>query len=462
MVFINLRKFVLLIQAIHACLPGIPYRGEKLFEAYSLFEALSEDVISVSVSTSLERLKEINLDEEDPKQRKAIVFEIVNQYSTSSFKFPSDSSKIYLISPLDVCDICKKGKLVVVKPKRLGRNANVYTRDGGRTGNVYHKQCNELSCLATVFSSYTEFKKGDVIMRKYLDFSNIKFFSITQETFFDTNVMNELTEDIFTCRCRVTNFVKKYNRLHGSIPMNKKRILDAWLIFSIGKRLPFIEFPVLRNRDRAIDIEAVCKYLYPDLKRLIDSKWLDHVCKICETRTVIMDGAAKAYRTVCSAKSEKITSVGALNEFTACGNSPLPKNKFCEVHVNDQSGDTPERLDIGMITRSMRREMGLDIDFLTTTEGCRKREAINVRSVRSKTAGMLYAYRPCGISIGHTECLHAETCTDFVLLLIEMFGTRPGPERLTGVAIDRSCDVHPYIRRIGKEGSEASEIINPL
>lgn len=122
--------------------------------------------------------------------------------------------------------------------------------------------------------------------------------------------------------------------------------------------------------------------------------------------------------------------------------------------MNDQSGDTADRLDLGMMTRAKRKEMGLDINFLTTTEGCRKREAINVRSHRSKTAGMLFTYRPCGISLGHSECIHAETCTDFVLLLIELFGTTPGPDLLTGVAIDRSCDVHPYLRRIGKEGSE--------
>ena len=93
-----------------------------------------------------------------------------------------------------------------------------------------------------------------------------------------------------------------------------------------------------------------------------------------------------------------------MNEFTACGNSPLPTKHFCEVHMNDQSGDTADRLDLGMMTRAKRKEMGLDINFLTTTEGCRKREAINVRSHRSKTAGMLFTYRPCGISLGHSEC----------------------------------------------------------
>ena len=27
---------------------------------------------------------------------------------------------------------------------------------------------------------------------------------------------------------------------------------------------------------------------------------------------------------------------------------------------------------------------------------------------------------------------------------------------LTGVCIDRACDVHPYVKRIGKEGHEVS------
>ena len=52
--------------------------------------------------------------------------------------------------------------------------------------------------------------------------------------------------------------------------------------------------------------------------------------------------------------------MGHLNEFTACGNSPLPTKHFCEVHMNDQSGDTADRLDLGMMTRAKRKEMGLD------------------------------------------------------------------------------------------------------
>ena len=92
-----------------------------------------------------------------------------------------------------------------------------------------------------------------------------------------------------------------------------------------------------------------------------------------------MDGAAKAYRTVCAAKSEKITNRGSLNEFVCCINSPLPKNDFCANHLREQAGATSERQDMGMMTRNMRKQMGLEVDFLTTSEGCRKRELINIR-----------------------------------------------------------------------------------
>ena len=88
--------------------------------------------------------------------------------------------------------------------------------------------------------------------------------------------------------------------------------------------------------------------------------------------------------------------------------------QYCRTHTGDKQGDAEERLDTGMMTRAKRKELGLDLDFLTTTEGCRKREAITVRTQRSKTAGMLYTYRPCGIALGHMECIHAEESNYFI------------------------------------------------
>ena len=77
--------------------------------------------------------------------------------------------------------------------------------------------------------------------------------------------------------------------------------------------------------------------------------------------------------------------------------------------------------------------------------------------------------------------IHAETCTAFICLLISLFGTTPSPENLTGVAIDRgiqlgscdvcvqyillfftACDVHPYCRRLGKEGNEVTYLFQMI
>ena len=52
-------------------------------------------------------------------------------------------------------------------------------------------------------------------------------------------------------------------------------------------------------------------------------------------------------------------------------------------------------------------ELGIEVDQLTSNEGCRKEEAITVRKERTVTAGMLYMYRPCGVSLNHMECIHA-------------------------------------------------------
>ena len=150
---------------------------------------------------------------------------------------------------------------------------------------------------------------------------------------------------------------------------------------------------------------------------------------------MIMDGDAKAYRNCCAIRGEKITKAGKQNEFTACANSPEPKHIYCRLHIQDVNAEPPVMDNQGMLTRSKRKELGLDEYVLTSSFGCRKRENINERSTRKKTAGMLYCYRACGVSLGFCELIHAETCTHFMLLLIDIFGSSLVPQMLRGVAI---------------------------
>ena len=46
-----------------------------------------------------------------------------------------------------------------------------------------------------------------------------------------------------------------------------------------------------------------------------------------------------------------------------------------------------------------------------------------------------------------------ETCTDFVVLLLSVFGDAPPKEVLSGVCIDRACDVQPYVKVLHVPGT---------
>ena len=63
-------------------------------------------------------------------------------------------------------------------------------------------------------------------------------------------------------------------------------------MYSINKRIP-IEFPVTRDTSRHLDFEEVYKKIYPQLKDVIDKKWVLHKCPGCVTRLVVMDGNMK-------------------------------------------------------------------------------------------------------------------------------------------------------------------------
>ena len=75
----------------------------------------------------------------------------------------------------------------------------------------------------------------------------------------------------------------------------KNRVFPAWLLFSINKRV-VLKFKVVRKLDRQLDLDEICKEVYPGLKAHIDQKWLSHRCSRCKTRLVVMDGNAKVGR----------------------------------------------------------------------------------------------------------------------------------------------------------------------
>ena len=460
MVLISFKKLTFLLKAIEDCPEGIPFRQSKIIRQFLKLPTTYDEKVSVKIPLEWEKFPESDISLHDDQEK--ILCHII---TTFTGKLTDQVPELHITSPLQRCPICR-GDLDFAKriKYRKDPSAMVYCKDGPRIATVYPKKCT--NCSATIFSSYVEYEQEDgIVMRKY--FENSEYISATQDTFFECALLEELSEDIFTCNTRFINWSEKYNRLHidslkknvlsttnlknKRYELNRQRVLPCWILYSMNKKLDLL-FPVQRDESRSLDIELICKIMYPELKKKINSKWLGHICQQCSSRVVIMDGAAKMYRTRCAAKGECIKNAGHLNEFTSCAASPIQGSNFCEEHKNGKVGDTIERLDLGRITRSKRKELGLEIDLLTTETACRKPSAITVTKDRSKTAGMVYCFRSCGVSLGHLECIHAETNTgkhskycdfilfhfilDFILLLIDIFGERPSPDQLTGKSQD--------------------------
>lgn len=411
MVLLNLSKFLRLVVEVQACPESFPKRKELMFEAYNSFTPSSDHIISVSVSTNLERRVEENVDNETEERKKQIIEAIVGMYTKNKFQAQLSGKKSYLMSEKEVCEECENSSLVPVKPRSGGRISVLYSLSGESEAEVFNKHCPVCSC--TVTPCYTDFSRRGIICRKYSQ-NSTKLFSVTSESFFEVSFLDMVTEDVFTCKSSISDIVEKYNRVSvQNIALDKRRLFAAWIVYHIIKRLGQIEFPVVRDDFRGFDLDATCENLYSKLREHVDNKWLGHKCTRCSSRILIMDGAAKIYRTVCAAKPEKVTRRGDLNEFNVCIRSPLPGKTLCATHQNENSGDSGIRLDSEISRRETRQALGLETDVLTTEEGCRKRTAITVRTKRNKTAGMLYAIRPCGIIVGHMECIHAEEITTF-------------------------------------------------
>ena len=310
---INLSKLMQLIDLVQNCPIGYPGRTKILLDAYTAFNVTSPNVVSIEVSPDLERLNERDIDSEDAHRRRLILTELILNYS-QSFTYPEKPTTVFLLPLISRCPECD-GELKIFKPSMLGRCSIAYTTHGPKLAHVYHKNCSK--CQITAYYCYFEKKNGMESFRKYYE-HEMDFFIVTQDTYFSVQLLHELTLDLFIMDVNFLQWVEKYNTLHCNDPsmsMYRKRIIPVWLFFSIKKRLS-LEFPVLRNADRNLDVEGICRLLYPKLKQIVDKKWVDHVCEGCSSRLVVMDGNQKCFRNVCASRGEKIVSRGQLNEFT--------------------------------------------------------------------------------------------------------------------------------------------------
>jgi len=344
------------------------------------------------------------------------------------------------------------------KPLKLdGRsfaNLTVYTNAGVCKGKSYHGKC---KCGLIYYYGFREMKS--VNSRTFTD-TKLPYLMFRGGVIFCRELLNNIDLQISIGSVSFEAAAEIYNNLHNPFQLlNPQRLEDAWFVYKIlFFESSFSVWP--RNVKKELDIEKLCFNVYPLIRNAIDNTWLNHICTAvgCKERLIIIDGNEKLYRLVCNAKKERIIGKeGQVNTYNLCirnpkrGNQYQKGSKFCEIHVDDKFGDTLETLDMRPVTRSFKKKVPTTV---TSAEGCKDEKKVD--RFYERTAGMFYAFRPCGVRLSHWEMYTAESLSNVFLFLVDLFGQCPTANQITGIVYDRACDLHPFLKRLSKEGNEAA------
>ena len=342
--------------------------------------------------------------------------------------------------------------------KILSRHANLKLYDVGQVRELksYHGKCQR--CKTSYYHGFSETSDG----KRFFNVDNCNFLMFTSGLAFSKSFLKFVDGLIciggttFEAAANVYNHTVDHN--HNEV-LNSDRLEAAWYLY---RTLDYItEFSVWpRKPNHELDVEALCKMVYPQIKEMINKKWINHICeeKGCQKRAIVIDGNEKLYRFICaSEKTRVIGNAGEVNRYDLCirnpvkGNKSTEASKYCLQHLENKSAITEEQMDLRPITRSYAKNI---TKCPNSEEGCKKTE--NINSYYDRTAGMFYIFRPCGIRLSHAEMYTSESCSDAFVTLIDLFGANPDPKEISLVAYDRVCDLHPFVSRLSREGNSAA------
>ena len=95
-----------------------------------------------------------------------------------------------------------------------------------------------------------------------------------------------------------------------------------------------------------------------------------------------------------------------------------------------------EQLDLRPITRRYSKNIA---ENLLSGKGCKLEQSLN--KFETRTVGMFYVMRSCGIRLSHFEMYTADSLS---MVLIFSLPNQIS-SNLTGIVYDRACDLEPYL-----------------
>ena len=323
----------------------------------------------------------------------------------------------------------------------------IYTEDGVQKAKSYHGCCKK--CSNTYYYGFMHNKKSNT--RTFMEEG--EYFIYGSGVGFSSDFLRKTVYQIYIGAVSFESSAEIYNSIYGILgskeAMNPDRLETGLFLYQIKRYVK--DLPWHRNiKNRDVDVELIAEEQYPLIRDLIDQKWLAHTCEDigCKNRFVVLDGNEKLFRLKCDEEG--------------CINNPLRGNQFasaspkCAFHNFSQSSKIKkakhgtDRLELRPITRSMTLA-----DVITSGEGCK--DAENIAKFHDRSAGMIYIFRPCGIRLTHCEMLTHESLTQIFMSLVHCFGEQPAIDLIRGIVYDRSCDLKPFLDRLGRNGDKVAQ-----
>ena len=410
---------------------------------------------------------------------------------------------VILLPPVSQC--CGHNLLIRNRPSQ----ARVYTSHGTEIAALFTGECK--SCHQKYQYSFSERPgNGELVSeRSYFYGPDQEYFQLSSKSVFSIEFLHEVGLNLeiswvsFESRAKVYNerfkksdaakfqLISHQFKLPGPESeqpwvLNHQRLEEAWFLqkiveyYSQSGKLSSAKFPGKYfssggTSSHRLDIEGLCSKAWEDIVADQNS-WIHHTCDVtgCKEGYVTIDGLEKVSRTICAAPREKLKlPPGLPNIVQCCHNSPVMggkhvhASKFCSQHQKElESKSNTDNSVKDLPTTSLAQHQGLtnsvignlpDNDSPALLAGCKKQ----INRYHNRTAGILAAVRPCGVVVNFTEMYTCESPTQAYVFLWLTFGRCVEDlKRLKYCGYDRACDLHPFIKRMRREGGLGAKILD--
>ena len=239
------------------------------------------------------------------------------------------------------CDECN---CELVYSKDDPAEITVYTRDGTKFAQHFHKECPNRWCRKTFFYGYSVKKEKKVY--ETLN-STAKYLVTSRESAFAVDFCYETTLHILHNNATFQGLADVYNHFHNfkqtnlsRIELNRKRLATAFYLYG------FLEFTsrsgILHEfLPGASWLENTILEYYNLIKSQFSQHWSsEHFCNVPNCKEMMVsDGGMKINRPVCAAKFSAVRKFSNSNKtiLTGCTASPTPTSPFCSKHMDIES-----------------------------------------------------------------------------------------------------------------------------